>query len=964
MWVDGTHLGYNEWSAGGDYVLAPDRHSQILHPPYPPPQAQPAQSTGCVLASNLLPESISAWVVVPCDEPCDMGVLCQKPGSDTQHPPDVELQQLNDTFMRTHHVQTLQNITCAARESMFIKGKCIRLVKKKDIDPGFPSSWHNHFVENYIRDYYSWHVLRESLSDVPEALISPYIYTKDGSFPFSVMSEDPIILSDLSHDTKLFACGDRTLIYNEFVCDGQVDCADGTDENDCEEPCYRSETWVVESSSNSSNILLDCSTCTRVECTCSAFYYHCESGGCVPQIALCDTHFDCEDGSDERYCSISADETAPNRTGSLGDCHRALCGPNPGCFYPSLVQNNLHFECSDGVDEPILLSWWKENSASILTYPPGVYYPCLPDTLPCLVGFDEPCFTLDKLCKMDIEISGLLSHCGNGGHLMECRYIECPDMFKCPGSYCVPYTSVCDGIRHCPGGEDEAPSCSTTSSCPGFLKCKDSAICVPPNSTLYDQPQCPVWWEDVSYFRSTCPKGCVCRGNALECTGLGWYGIPVEVFYAVSLNLSGNSIVLSQRIFDTMPVAMLDLSRNGIKDIGFYLAYHVELIVLDLSHNDLTFLPTGCFSHLSHIRAILIHSNHIAEMAASLLQINNSLHVFDLSENPLRRAGVHMDALKELRMISHLLVDDHTICCGRPAVTHCQSAMATNCAVDVLNNTHSKVLVWVSSVLCLVLNVAMLFLVLTSTARFYRISQALCGVAYSIYLAILGCADVYHQTQESDLLGGEWVSGSLCISLAVISTLAILWCWCVQATALVFTYALLSLSLPNAKTVSRVGVYTCVAFCMAVVIAACFFLYVHSTPGLSSIQSTLCHLFSPPAYYTPWAVCVIVFLWFLTLLTTVAAFSTLSILARSKLKAKRSRLTTAERRMASGLWMSLGVMWFTGGYLTLVMARSVLYEKVDDVWMDMLIMVAIPLQFSLPPLLTVGWAIHTKHTKQ
>ena len=33
--------------------------------------------------------------------------------------------------------------------------------------------------------------------------------------------------------------------------------------------------------------------------------------------------------------------------------------------------------------------------------------------------------------------------------------IECPEMFHCPGSYCIPYNKVCDNTFDCPGQEDE-----------------------------------------------------------------------------------------------------------------------------------------------------------------------------------------------------------------------------------------------------------------------------------------------------------------------------------------------------------------------------------------------------------------------------------------------------------------------------------------------------------------------------
>ncbi len=40
---------------------------------------------------------------------------------------------------------------------------------------------------------------------------------------------------------------------------------------------------------------------------------------------------------------------------------------------------------------------------------------------------------------------------------MEFLPYQCPEnYFKCPGNYCIPLRSLCDGEWQCPEGEDEA----------------------------------------------------------------------------------------------------------------------------------------------------------------------------------------------------------------------------------------------------------------------------------------------------------------------------------------------------------------------------------------------------------------------------------------------------------------------------------------------------------------------------
>ena len=73
----------------------------------------------------------------------------------------------------------------------------------------------------------------------------------------------------------------------------------------------------------------------------------------------------------------------------------------------------------------------------------------------CDYGNGE-CFSADRICTFERDIYGDPVHCSDTEHLRYCASHQCPDAFKCNGSYCIPVHMVCDTILDCPDGEDEA----------------------------------------------------------------------------------------------------------------------------------------------------------------------------------------------------------------------------------------------------------------------------------------------------------------------------------------------------------------------------------------------------------------------------------------------------------------------------------------------------------------------------
>ena len=161
--------------------------------------------------------------------------------------------------------------------------------------------------------------------------------------------------------------------------------------------------------------------------------------------------------------------------------------------------------------------------------------------IPCVPNHSK-CFVINYLCVYDHDTFGHISHCRDGAHLLNCRYIKCTNMFKCPRSYCVQLRKVCDGMYDCYDGEDEN-NCDND-ICPGYLKCRGVEFCNYPTEVCDGYPHCPHEDdEEVCDFRG-CPTGCGCLGRSVVCRDERFTYIPElsfeDVIYLAMV--SGNII--------------------------------------------------------------------------------------------------------------------------------------------------------------------------------------------------------------------------------------------------------------------------------------------------------------------------------------------------------------------------------------------------------------------------------------
>ncbi|XP_017777455.1 PREDICTED: low-density lipoprotein receptor-related protein 1 [Nicrophorus vespilloides] len=228
-----------------------------------------------------------------------------------------------------------------------------------------------------------------------------------------------------------FRCGNGQCILNRFKCDLDPDCQDdASDEIGCKPvdcltlinckyttACIRPE-WICDGENDCWDNS-DEQNCTNRVCT--DLEFRCSNGKCISLSKKCDGHADCKDSY---LAALSSDElNCKSCKGNQFSCGNGLC--IPGSF-----RCNGQPDCEDGSDER------------------GCQEQCMDDQFKCK---DNVCIPLDWQCDGHpdcADYSDETEHCLK----RECDSSEfrCNSTGRC-----IPMNWICDGKEDCTDGADE-----------------------------------------------------------------------------------------------------------------------------------------------------------------------------------------------------------------------------------------------------------------------------------------------------------------------------------------------------------------------------------------------------------------------------------------------------------------------------------------------------------------------------